>query len=109
MVFIIHYLIGAPLSDTTVHEKRRKRKVTKSKFDCRGLKYVYPRIKYTVAIGVSRVKPIVGFKIVHDKEVGCCKAPDTAFTQTVGVSFVDLIDSPVVSDVPIKLSRLIGG
>ncbi len=86
---------------------KRRILITNKRTVCRVVISVYPHVKYPVALGVIRVKVIVGLKIVHDKEVGRRKAPDRAYPRTVRVGTIDLINSPIVSGIPLKLSRII--
>ena len=61
-----------------------------------GAPAICPRSKYLVGRIV-----IVIFKIVHEKEIRCRKAPDIAYPWTVGVDVIDLINTPVVGGIPL--------
>jgi len=74
---------------------------------CGIIETVYPGIKYPVAPGLIGINVIVALHIVHYKEVGCRKAPQAACPGTVGMCFIDLIDSPVVRSKPLELTGII--
>ena len=63
----------------------------------RGIaKAIFPRPPYLV------VTNVVALKIVHDREIGCRKAPDAAYPRTVGIEVINLIDPPIVTGIPLK-------
>ena len=68
----------------------------------RGIaKPIFPRPPYLV------VANVVVLKIIYDKEICWRKAPDRAYPRTVGIGVIDLVNTPIVSAVPLKHSGVI--
>ncbi|MBA7684226.1 hypothetical protein ES703_92617 [subsurface metagenome] len=76
---------------------KRRTFITNDRAVCRLLVSVYPRIEYSVALGVTRVKVVVGLEIVHDKILGCHEAPDVTRPGTWGLGLIYFINLPVIS------------
>ena len=68
---------------------------------------VHPGQIYPVGSRFTFIKVIIALHIVQDKEAGCGKAPEWACPRAVGIGVIGLINTPVVSGIPLKLSGLI--
>ncbi len=87
---------------------KRSSIITNDRAVCIDTVSVCPGVKYPVAIRVIGVEVVIALEIIHNKIIGCRKAPEFTF-QRGGLGLVYLIDTPVVSIAQVERTGIIAG